>query len=73
MKTTFHKIIILVIVLLFSGYNIHKARAEFASGKIPAELLEDANSVYRINNMTIEFDGPGGYTMKREIAVTILN
>jgi transglutaminase-like putative cysteine protease len=73
MKTTFSKIIILAIVLLFSGYNIHKARAEFASSKIPAELLEDANSVYRINNMTIEFDGPGGYTIKHEIAVTILN
>ncbi|MFN2394307.1 MAG: DUF3857 domain-containing transglutaminase family protein [Bacteroidales bacterium] len=73
MKTILSKIIILVAVLVFSGNNINKVRAEFASGKIPAELLVDANSVYRINNMTIEFDGPGGYTMKREIAVTILN
>jgi transglutaminase-like putative cysteine protease len=73
MKSISSKIIILVAVLVFSGNNINKARAEFASGKIPAELLEDANSVYRINNMTIEFDGPGGYTMKREIALTILN
>ncbi len=61
------------IVLLFLVFAAAPAMNQFAASGIPDDLLTDANSVYRINNMEVVIDGPGSYTVKREIAITILN
>jgi hypothetical protein len=40
---------------------------------IPAELLADANSIYRLNNTQITFHNPGAYTIRTEKVITIMN
>jgi len=47
--------------------------AKFPVSEIPEELLVDANSVFRVNNMHVKIESPSSYTIMREIAVTILN
>ncbi len=64
--------ILIVFAFLFESNNSVLA-SEYAFSKIPYELLENANSVYRVNNKEIIIDGPASFTIKREIAVTVLN
>ncbi len=49
------------------------ANAKYCASKIPDALLENANSVYRVNHMEVAFNGEGQFTIKREVVVTILN
>lgn len=61
---------ILPAILCFLSFSL---KADFAASLIPRPLLEDANSVYRVNEMTIVFDGPESFTMRRNVVITILN
>jgi hypothetical protein len=68
----FSRIVLLsqfLIIWLFASPAI----ADYAVSHIPEALLEDANSVYRENHMEVIFTGPGRFTVRRHIAVTILN
>lgn len=64
--------IIVLLSLYFADYNSMLA-SEYAVSKIPDNLQENANSIYRLNNKEIIIDGPSSYTVKRKKVVTVLN
>ncbi|TVQ19229.1 MAG: DUF3857 domain-containing protein, partial [Bacteroidetes bacterium] len=61
---------LIMLTVLFQGGSM---AGNYPASAIPESLLQDANVVYRVNNLTVRVEGPDSYVVKRELVVTILN
>ncbi|HLN73285.1 MAG TPA: DUF3857 domain-containing transglutaminase family protein [Prolixibacteraceae bacterium] len=65
-------IIFLIVFCFITEWALSKEQEKYPVGKIPAELLDNANSVVRLDETAVELLSPSKIVVKRTYAITIL-